>query len=352
MRRARPGRAEPRRDDDWRLPARDRTAAGPVLRLQRSLGNRAVAQLLARQATVDEEQIKQREPDAVPQPPVEGEPVEWENFGSLGKFMAELTEEKLHAAGLPSRLFGLIARAWDAYELVEFVESGDAEHLGGPAASVAAKIAEVAAKKIEEGSTSRLAVVGKLGGRVFLVTWTTYEAFKLGAWIAGTAEAEDRARRAARNGWRYAMMQHLWLDYVADLAYEREQMFDLIMGGTGGYGETPALSKEAAIELVARMNDVSDDWKDKLAAWHRLAMYVAEWEGEVGVPDPDPRIGVRYRHRAHVQFCRGEIKKLVASLADEFRNLRDFSNDPANWQLTEQQKETLRTSRQLGPWND
>jgi hypothetical protein len=323
-------------------------AATEILRLQRSAGNRVVRSLLARAPTADEKRVEQLGHGA-PVPAAKGEhaehEAEWEQLGPLGKFMAEVTEKELHETNLPKRLSGLFARAWDVYELVEFAKSGDVEHLGAPAASVAEKVADISAEKIEEGSTSRLAWGGRIGGRLFVVAWTTYEAFKLGAWIRGTYDAQERAREIGKKKWRGAMMQHVWLDFMHDLAYEREQRFDLIMGGTAGYGEVPALTKQAAMRSVEMMNEASDDWKEWLHWWHEEARWVAEHHEYLNERDTTIHAADMAQHQMN-------IEAIVKRLAGHFQRVREFDMDPDNWALTEKQKQILRGSHEIGPWND
>jgi hypothetical protein len=256
-------------------PSGARGVAPGLLALQRRAGNRAVAGLVARAPKTDEERVEAKLPHA-PAPGGEGaephEP-EWEEVGPLGKFMDEVVEMKLEEAHIPTHLAGLVAKAWDAFELYEFYETHDPEHLGGPLASAAGMAGKASEKAIEtaektaverakelgldeaatlamkEAAIPRIAVAVRLAGGAVTVAWVAYEAFRFGQWIR-EAFAEERFReiseQLSRTRWRAAMMQHVWSDYLAELRAERSEKFVDMANWNAGFGEVPALSKDAA----------------------------------------------------------------------------------------------------------
>jgi hypothetical protein len=325
-----------------------RVAASPaLLRLQRSAGNRAVTALISREPKVDDEtRVRRAAPGPAGEEP-EGAEVEWEEFGPLGKFMDEVVEHSLEEAHIHSGLAGMFAKAWDIYEVIEFGRTGDVEHLGGPAATLAGKLAD--GLEIVEGvSGSRVAAVGKIGGRAVLVAWTTYESFKLGAWIRGMIDAQSRAEDLARDRWRHAMMHHVWLDFMGALKEDRAGKFDEIAGGQSRYGEIPALTHWAATRWIEMMNEASDDWKTLLPWWQENARWLAEHAAD----EATFREGFgETSHGADVAQRREAIRSVVKHLAGHFARVREFALDPANWALTERQKEILGSTPMITPGN-
>ena len=319
-----------------------------ILRLQHTVGNRAVARLIARQPKTDEQRAAQYGPGAAPTPK-EGEEagteVESNEFGPLGKFMDEVVKESLEEAHIDLRLSGMFAKAWDIVEIIEFGRTGDVEHLGAPAATAAGKLADAAEFVEGVSGGSRVFLSIKVGGRVALVAWTTYEAFKLGAWIRGTIDAAGRAEDKARDEWRHAMMHHVWLDYMAALKESRAEKFDELAGSVS-HDEVPALTKSASVHWVAMMNEASDDWKDALQAWQENAKYLAEHKDEG--PEDQPGFG-RTIHGADMAQRRDAIVKIVKHLAGHFARVREFALDPANWALTDRQKEILGATPMVRP---
>ena len=246
------------------------------------------------------------------------------------------------------RLFGLFAKAWDLYEVVEFVKTGEVEHLGAPLASVAKKVADWGAEAIEEGATTRFAIGAKVGGRVYLVAWTTYEAFKLGASLREMMDARDEAEGLARDQWHWAMNGHVWNPYVAELAAERAQMFDDLLADNLSHGQAPGLTPDAQEEFNTIVRDATDAWKEQLRIWHAAAQLLAQG----GDNDTPSRVWIGQRHEITIEGSPKEvIEDVVAGLAETFARLRALSNDPANWLLNREQMDIVERSGQAGPWH-
>lgn len=323
------------------------TGASAILSLQRSVGNRAVTRLLWRQAAATEQKPHQNVGQMAPEADktrygVGSEAVEWENLGPFGKFMDDAVEMHFERLKIHSRFVGLFAKAWDVYELVQFARTRELEYLGAPAATVAAKIANAAERKIEQGAATRYTYAAYVGGRAYLVAWTTYEAYKFGTWMREIMDSQGELEDLARDRWRSAMMQQVWVDYMRALADEREQTFDLIMGGTMSYGQVPGLTNEAFAASLEIVNDASDRWKPMLHLWQEAAVYLAQHDNQ----DTNDEWAVDVMRTSPKDLITG----IVGELADDFARLRDFHNDPANWKLTEEQQELLRTSHEIGPW--
>jgi len=346
-----------------------RGVAPALLGLQRSAGNRAVAKLVARAPTTAEQRAaeKLREMAAAEHHSAAAEPhePEWEEVGPLAKFMDEVVEMKLEEAHIPTHLAGLFAKAWDAYELYEFYETHDPEHLGGPVATAAGAAVKASNKAIEtaehtaaerakelgldeaatlamkEAAIPRIAVAVRLAGGVVTVAWVAYEAFRLGQWIRqafAERSFQEIKEHLSRTRWRAAMMQHVWSDYLGELKAERAEKFVDMANWSAGFGEVPPLSKSAAIRLMEIVNEASDYWLVGFEAWKENAKYLAEHAHDG--PEDQPGFGETI-HGAEMAQRRQAIGNIVKALSSHFGRIREFVLDPANWALTDRQKQVL-----------
>ena len=318
-----------------------------VLALQTRMGNRAVARLL-RQAAGDTRsqgvpglpqgldlEAEARKHVAEPEP---ADPKEqWEIAGPVGKLASESLEEALEHYHLERELFGIFAKAWDYYELFEFGRTGDVEHLGSAVSSGASWLEKAAERRLEGavGATGRW-VITKWGARAFILGWTSWEFFKIGATVRARLDAQASAEEMAANEWRWAMIRHVWLDYLAALDEEREHAFDEMMGGRRGYAQRIALTPNAARQMMEIIHEASDDWRVQLPRWQRAvasadpnSYRASYWNWHQQLKEDDIRAG------------RAEMTEVADRLAGHFARLRDFMLDPANWALTAEQQRML-----------
>ena len=329
-------RAREKESDPRRLPRPEGAAPArgsqPLLALQRAAGNRAVARLVAARLAEQDSMAddfkktlaKPSSPsvddwwrEAVNALPAEraGEDNPFEVAGPIGKMLSETVEHAFEHEHLPRELFSSFAKAWDVIELYEAVRTRDIRR-AGPAASTVAGVLERRASTTIEAAAEQGAkapvrwVVTKVGARAFVLAWTSYEFFTLGAKIRELFGEDERRADARRDAWREVMMDRIWSGFNRLSPRLREEKFDELMGGRRGWGEVPALTEHAVKHGVDLMNEAADAWKREIDAMGVL---------------PD----------------REAIRTAARGLARHFAGLRDFDTDPANWRLTGRQRKLL-----------
>jgi hypothetical protein len=221
-----------------------------------------------------------------------------------------------------------------------------------------------------------------VGGTAVAIAGAVWEGFQLGLWLRDWIDRPGKEREARREAWRTFMWNNFWFDYQQMSNAMREAAFDKLAGDRASHGITPALTKEAAATSVTLKNEIADRWQRHLYAIEALQSYIDKgpYTGEVVNPDPDhPQRtggGFKYpagprseqntividvsgnwtttqtgeirrsnspdeRKEASIEAARAQIEHHQRAMVDDLKTLTEYETNPANWELTPEQKGRL-----------
>jgi hypothetical protein len=252
----------------------------------------------------------------------------WENAGEGIAIIDDFLEKKFPNSGK----VGYLGKAWGVIELIGFLRSGGRENRGDAAALAAEFVADFLKKQGQKAALAGASRAGYLLAEGVVVAWTTWEAFKLGAYIRSRIDGEPSEREQMYQKWEVYLFEHLWNPIQLETRDLRESAFDQLAGDAASHGVSPSLTVEASKELQRLKNYRARRVLDALQRVRELEPRTVTLFS-TGLPGQTIEKTYAGTPKERAEAAR----ELEVELATGIKEVIEFETNHLNWNLTKEQ---------------